>query len=85
MKAISTKIGLSQKKLNILSKEYFGKTFLQLLNDRKLLEVKRLLATSDYSIKEIAFHIGFTDSAHLNNFFKKRTGITPLQFKKANQ
>lgn len=82
IKEISQNIGLSQKKLNALSKSYFGKTFLQLLNERKLLEVKRLLTTTDFSIKEIAYHSGFSDSAYLNNFFKKHTGLTPLQFKK---
>lgn len=82
---MSKNIGMSQKKLNALSKSYFGKTFLQLLNERKLLEVKRLLTTTNLSIKEIAYHSGFSDSAYLNNFFKKNTGFTPLQFKKSNK
>lgn len=80
--AISNNIGISQKKLNSLSKTYFGKTFLQLLNDRKLLEIKHLLTTSDISIKEIAYRNGFSDNSYLNNFFKKHTGTTPLKFRK---
>jgi len=79
--SISKDIGMSQKKLNSLSKVYFGKTFLQLLNERKLLEIKRLLTTSDLSIKEITYQNGFSDNAYLNNFFKKYTGITPLEFR----
>lgn len=79
--SICKDIGMSQKKLNALAKAYFGKTFLQLLNDRKLLEVKRLLTTSELSIKEISYQNGFSDNSHLNNFFKNHTGITPLDFR----
>lgn len=79
--SICKDIGTSQKKLNALTKAYFGKTFLKLLNDRKLLEVKRLLTTSELSIKEISYQNGFSDNSHLNNFFKKHTGITPFEFR----
>lgn len=84
IKSISEALGYSPKKLNTLTKKYFGKTFLQFLNERKLLEVKRLLKTSDLSNKEIAYKCGFFDTSYLNNYFKKNVGITPSVFRNKN-
>lgn len=81
LKTISQSLGISQRKLNTLSEQYFGKSFLQVLTERQLLEVKRLLTTSELTIKEIAFECGFSDSAYLINTFKKKVGITPLDFR----
>lgn len=82
---ICKSIGISPKKLNIQTKEYFGKTFLQLLNERKLLEIKRLLSSSLLSSKEIAFQLGFSDTTYFNRFFKKHTTTTPLAYRQAAQ
>lgn len=53
----------------------------QLLKDRLILEAKRLLAYSDYSVKEIALDLGFEDPAYFSRFYKKATQNTPLHFR----
>lgn len=58
------------------------KTPLQFIQERILQEAKRLLQYSDFSIKEIAYEIGYDDAQSFARFFKKNTGITASQYKK---
>lgn len=58
-----------------------GKTPKQLLNERILLEAKRLLIYCSWSIKEIAYHLGFKEETNFTKFFKQQTGKTPLEFR----
>ncbi len=52
--------------------------------DIRLREVKRLLAvTPPLTLLDIALRCGFSDHAHLTNTFKRKYGITPSQFMKA--
>ena len=59
-----------------------GKTPKQFIDDRILLEAKRLLAYSNESIKEITFLIGFDEPTNFSKFFREQTGISPAEFKK---
>ncbi|WP_053003477.1 MULTISPECIES: helix-turn-helix domain-containing protein [Sphingobacterium] len=53
----------------------------QLIQQRTILEAKRLLKATDLSIKEISFKLGFVDSPYFSNFFKQHTGLNPKQFR----
>jgi AraC-like DNA-binding protein len=66
---------------NLFSK-YNNKTPLQVINDRIILEAKKLLLQSDKSSKEIAFGLGFLEAAHFSKFFKNQVGMSPTHFKK---
>ena len=59
-----------------------GKTPKQFIDDRILLEAKRLLAYTNESIKEITFLIGFDEPTNFSKFFREQTGISPAEFKK---
>jgi AraC-like DNA-binding protein len=52
-----------------------------LIQDRVLLEAKRLLKTSSMTVKEIVFDLGFYDHANFSKFFKSHTAMTPSAFK----
>lgn len=45
---------------------------------------KTLLQNTALSTKEIAFRLGFADEHYFSNFFKKRTGLRPIEYKKGN-
>lgn len=55
------------------------------INQRVLLEAKRLLYHSEESVKEIALALGFDDVAYFSRLFKKNVGITALAFRKVSQ
>jgi AraC-like DNA-binding protein len=55
---------------------------LQVIHERIVLEVKRLLIYTDKTAKEIAYEVGFEDASHLSRLFKKHTALSPSDFKK---
>ncbi len=54
---------------------------LALINDRIMLEAKRLLLYSDLSVEEIGYQLGYSDAAHFSKFFKRHAHQTTSQFK----
>jgi AraC-like DNA-binding protein len=68
--------------LNRSVKENTGKTTSQIIAERMLQEAKILLKYSPLNISEIAYALGFTETTHFNNFFKKHAQLSPLRFRK---
>ena len=75
------KLGYSPKKLNQLSRLVLGKSAKTFIDERVLLEIKRLLVHTDLSIKEITEHTGFDEPTNLIKFFKRHTSQTPSTFR----
>lgn len=65
---------------NIFSKTG-TKTPLSYIQERKMLEAKRLLHHSDIQIQEIAFKVGYDDIQSFSRFFKKQEGISPSKYR----
>jgi AraC family transcriptional regulator, transcriptional activator of pobA len=72
---------LSPNYLNALCKKELGKSAVSIVQERVLLEAKRLLYSTNKNIKEISAELNFDDAAYFNRFFKKHTGQTPLFFR----
>ncbi|HEY8927867.1 MAG TPA: AraC family transcriptional regulator [Mucilaginibacter sp.] len=66
-------------------KEQSGKTAIEHIHERLVLESKRLLFHSKKSIKEIAFQLGFEDASYFNRFFKRLCLQTPLEYRTATR
>jgi AraC-like DNA-binding protein len=76
-------INLSPSYLNNLCKENLGKTLTELIQDRVLLEAKRLFAYTDFTANQVSHKLNFSDTSYFNKFFKKNTGLSPEQFKES--
>ena len=74
-------LNITPNHLNALCKKHEGKTAIQLLQDRLLLESKRLLYATDMTVKEVCFHLNFEDVPYFNRFFKKQTQLTPVEYR----
>lgn len=59
-----------------------GATFIEYLNDLRIHQAMELLLTTDTSITEIGFKVGYNNIGHFNKMFKKVTGITPSEYRK---
>jgi len=53
-----------------------------IIQDRIIMEAKRLFCYTSLSVKEIAYDLGFTDAGHFSRFFKNATTQNPSDFKK---
>ncbi len=69
--------------LNAVVKRQKQKTAIAFMHEHVLTEAQTLLNQTELTIKEIAFRLGFADSSHFNNFFKKQTGETPVAYRKS--
>lgn len=74
-------ISISDKRLGQATSKILGKSPKEIINDRILLEAKRLLVHTNLTIKEIGQDLGFEDPAYFVRYFKKNTEITPAAFK----
>lgn len=59
-----------------------GKTPSHWINEKTISYAKALIKNTSKSIKEITFSLGFSETAHFSNFFKKQTGFSPSTFRK---
>ncbi|WP_299130976.1 helix-turn-helix domain-containing protein [uncultured Winogradskyella sp.] len=72
----------SPKTLSNLFKKSGDKSPLKIINERIILEAKRLLFYSDKTAEEIGYEVGFSEPAHFSKFFKNQVGSPPATFKK---
>lgn len=73
----------SPKTLSNLFSKHINKSPLNVINERIILEAKRLLLYSNLSNDEIATELGYKDSSHFSKFFKKHTELSPSVFRKS--
>lgn len=58
-----------------------GKTSSQIIKSKQVLEIKRLLVHTNLSVTEIANRLNFSDQSYFTKFFKRESGISPLQYR----
>ncbi|MEO9477906.1 MAG: AraC family transcriptional regulator [Cyclobacteriaceae bacterium] len=76
-------------KSHSVSYSYFRKMFKlytgiaphQFYLDLKIMRAKELLVSSNRTIKEITYDLGFDSIHYFSRLFKKKTGVSPSQFK----
>jgi AraC-like DNA-binding protein len=59
-----------------------GKTISSWIADKTTTEAKVMLQNEKLSIKEIAARLGFLETPHFSNYFKKHTSISPAEYRK---
>lgn len=52
---------------------------------QKLIRASDLLRTTDFSITEISYLVGFSDNSHFTELFKQTYNSTPLLYRKSNR
>jgi AraC family transcriptional activator of pobA len=75
-------MGISPNYLNEIVKRVTGYTASHHIQQRIILEAKRQAVYSNTCMKEIAYNLGFSDTAHFSKRFKSITGVKFSSFKK---
>lgn len=77
--------GYSPSYFSRLFQSQLGKSYSDYLIDIRIGYVQYLLLNTKKSITEIAMETGYSHSSNLSEQFKKHTGLTPLQYRKASK
>jgi AraC family transcriptional activator of pyochelin receptor len=80
LSALAQYVGLNSQKLNRGFRHIFGSTVYSFLQDYRLEEAYRLLSTSEMSVSEVAYHVGY-GPAHFATAFRERFGVSPSQMR----
>jgi len=80
-KMYASELSISYKHLNEVCKEVVNVTVKSFVDSYVILEAKRMLVTTTLSAKEIAFSLGFDEPTNFLKYFKKHTGLTPVEFR----
>lgn len=78
---LARECGVSEAVISRIINLHFGKTFPQLLNERRIEDAKRLLRETDANIRVVAEEVGFNSLATFNRVFKEVTGGSPGRFR----
>ena len=79
------KLNISTPYLNECVKNTTGYSVSHHIQQRIVLEAKRLLFHSDKSVKEIAALLGYDDYPYFSRLFAKAAGMSPLTFRNKNR
>ncbi|MDO9257561.1 MAG: helix-turn-helix transcriptional regulator [Bacteroidales bacterium] len=77
----SEKLNMSTRNLNLISQSAFGKSVTDIIETRKLIEARNLLLNSAKSVSEIGYDLGYNEKSHFTKVFRKRTGVTPTEYR----
>ena len=83
--AYADRLFISAGHLGEVIKQQSGKTAIEHIHERLVLEARRLLFHTDSSIKEIAWQLGFEDASYFNRFFKRLNSETPMHYRKQSR
>ena len=82
---IGEKMGMSRVQLYRKVKSLTGMTPVELLRKYRLSRGRQLLETTDLSISEIAYDVGFTAPSYFAKCFKDEFGISPGEVRQAKE
>ena len=75
-------LGVSDKQLRTACLKIARQSPTRMIEQRILLEAKRVLLYSNMTIAEAAYYLGFSDPAYFSRFFARATGKSPRAFRK---
>lgn len=78
---VAEKLNLSANYLSDMLRVQTGQTTQQHIQNRLIEKAKELLSTTEISVSEIAYQLGFEHPQSFHRLFKSRTSVSPLEFR----
>ncbi|WP_256865181.1 AraC family transcriptional regulator [Paenibacillus sp. 32352] len=82
---VAERVQISSRQLQRIFREHTGSTFSEYIEQLRLTHICSELSLSTETIDQIAFRNGFSSSNYLHYVFKKKFGITPMQYRQQHQ
>lgn len=82
LSTVAEEIGLSPQYLSRLFHQEVGQPFNQYLTEKRIEKAMYYLNNSNLRVYEIAEKVGLPNYRYFSNVFKKRTGVTPVEYRK---
>ena len=79
----ASQLNLSPHYLSDMLRTLTGQSTQQHIQNKLIEKAKEFLSTTELSVAEIAYHLGFEYPQSFNKLFKKKTEISPLEFRKS--
>jgi len=80
---IAAEVGFSSQHFRELFKRYVGISPKKYLTTLKIQRSKCLLLHKEYSVTDVAYHLGFSSPQQFSKAFRKTIGLSPLLWRKA--
>ncbi|KFC18852.1 helix-turn-helix domain-containing protein [Chryseobacterium sp. FH1] len=80
---LSDELNMSPQYMRSLLKTLTGQTTQQIIHEKLIEKAKEKLSTTELSVSEIAYELGFEHSQSFSKLFKAKTDISPLEFRKS--
>ena len=75
------KLFMSSRNLNLICQNILQQSVSEIIETRKLIEAKNLLISTDQTISEIGYALGYNEKAYFTTVFKRKSGQTPTEFR----
>ncbi|GAB3494326.1 helix-turn-helix domain-containing protein [Spirosoma knui] len=83
VQSIAEALNVSPNYLSTLLKVSTGRSTQQHIHDKLIEKAKEKLSTTDLSVSEIAYALGFEHSQSFSKLFKSKTAISPVDFRRS--
>lgn len=79
------RLGVSESRLDRTARAMTGRSAFETVQERLLIEARRKLVYIAAPVSRLAYELGFEDPAYFWRFFRRRTGMTPNEFRRAER
>lgn len=77
----ASELAMTARNLNHICRRVLQQSVSEIIETRKLIEAKNLLASTDKTVAEIGFELGYNEKSYFSAVFKRKAGQTPTEFR----
>jgi two-component system response regulator YesN len=81
LESLAKQYGLNTSYLSKVFKQRYGKNFIDFITELRIEQAKQMLTTTNKSIKEITYEVGYNSQTYFCKVFKKVVGISASEYK----